>query len=62
MDKKPNETHENLIPTKLLTIPYSINSYPIINTNILYNWPALLAASCLNSRYTFSCMLIRIRY
>ena len=26
MDKKPNEIHENLIPTKLTTIPYSTNS------------------------------------
>ena len=26
----------------------------IINTNILYNWPAFLATSCLNSGYTSS--------
>ena len=27
MDKKLNKIHENLIPTKLTTMPYSTNSY-----------------------------------
>ena len=27
MDKKPNKINENFIPTKITTIPYSINSY-----------------------------------
>ena len=61
MDKKPNEIHENLIPQKLITVCvlYGINSYTTINTP--YNWPAFLAASCLNSGYTSSNALIRIR-
>ena len=39
---------------------YSINSYTTINTNIPYNWPALLAASCLDSRYIYSYALIML--
>ena len=50
MDKKPNE---------ILNQQYSINSYTTIN--IPYNWPAFLAASCLNIGYTSSYELIRIR-
>ena len=49
MDKKPNAIHENLIPTKYSSYVYSVNSYTTINTP--YNWPALLAASCLNIGY-----------
>ena len=56
MDKKLNETYENLIPTKLTTIPYSTNSY---NTNTPYNWPVFLAV---NNGYTSLCQLIRICY
>ena len=49
MDKKPNEIHEKLIPTKLTNMQYSTNSYTTITTP--YNWPAFLAASCLNIEY-----------
>ena len=64
MDKKPNEPHENLILTKINNHkPYSINSCrTITQTYISYNWPAFLAASYLNSVYTPSYVLIRIRY
>ena len=44
MDKKLNEIHENLIPTKLTTILYSTNYY-YTNTKIPYNWPAFLAVN-----------------
>ena len=40
MDKKPNEIHENLIPTKIDNHTFSINSYTTINTP--YNWPDFL--------------------
>ena len=62
---KPNEIHENLIPTKLTTILYSINFYTtVINTNIPYNVPSFLTASCFNtsSRYTSSYELITKGY
>ena len=59
MDKKLNEIHDNLIPTKLITISHSTNSYNTIKHNIPYNWPAFLAV---NNRYTFLYALIRIRY
>ena len=53
MDKKPNKIHKNLIPTinKNHIVQYCINSYITINTNIASNF---LAASWLNSEYTFS--------
>ena len=35
MDKKPNEIHENLPPTKIKQ-PYCT----VLNTNIPYKWPA----------------------
>ena len=45
-----------------LCTPYSINPYiTIIKTNIPYNRPAFLVASCLNSEYTSSYTLIRVR-
>ena len=45
-----------------ICILYSINPYTIIiKTNIPYNRPAFLAASCLNSEYTSSYTLIRVR-
>ena len=31
-----------LTPTKLASIPYSTYSYNAMNTNIPYNWPALV--------------------
>ena len=55
MDKKPNEIHEKLIPTKInnhiiyhivLTLTHS-NKH-----NIPCNWSAFLAASWLNGGYT----------
>ena len=58
MDKKHNKIYENLIPTKLTNIQYSI-LYATINTP--YNWPAPLAAFCLNIGYVSSYKLIRIR-
>ena len=58
MNKKPNKIYENLISMKLTNIQYSINSYTI---NTPYNWPAFLAASCLNIGYTSSYELIKIR-
>ena len=55
MDKKPKEISVKLIPTKIIiTIQYSINSYTTINTP--HNWPAFLAASCLNIGYMFICI------
>ena len=55
---------ENLIPMKINNhyIPYSFNTYTIININIPYNWPAFLAASWLNNGYTSSYALIRMCY
>ena len=54
MDKKPNEIqvakfdpHKDLQPCS----SYSIKSYTTINSP--YNWPAFLAASCLNIGYVF---------
>ena len=58
MDKKPDEIHRNLIPSKLTNVQYSINSYTAINTP--YDWPAFLAASCLNIGYVSLYELIRI--
>ena len=61
MDKKPNENPHKFGPQRKLRImQYSINSYAPIN--IPYNWPAFLAASCLNSGYMSLYALIRIRY
>ena len=57
MDKKPQKFDSH---RKLTTIPYSINSCTTINTT--YNWPAFLAASCLNIGYMSSYALIRICY
>ena len=63
MNEKPNEIHENLIPMKINNhIPYSINSYTTISTNIPYNCSAFLAASCFNSGYLSSYALIGIHY
>ena len=50
MDKKPNEIHKNLIPTKLSTIQYSTNCY---------NWPVFLTV---NTGYTSSYAFIGIHY
>ena len=55
MDKKPNEIHENLIPTKLTNIQYSINSYTTINTP--YNWPAFLSSFLFKYRVPYSAKL-----
>ena len=49
---------KSFIPTKLTTIPYYMNSFTTTNTP--YNWPAFLAASCLNIGYMSSFALIRI--
>ena len=60
MDKKPNEIHENLSPTKIKklyrTVLTLINNK---NINIPYNWPI---GSYLNSGYTSSYALIGIHY
>ena len=58
INKKPNEIHENLIPTKF-TVQYIYSYTTTINTP--YNWPAFLTASCLDIGYVYSCELIRIR-
>ena len=41
MDKRPNEIHENLIPTKIKQPYYTLPFIYIMirNTNIPYNWP-----------------------
>ena len=49
-------------PRKLTTIPYSINTYTAINTNIPYSWSVFLAASWLTNEYISSYALIRICY
>ena len=36
------DAHKNLTPTKLASIPYSTYSYNAMNTNMPYNWPALV--------------------
>ena len=54
MDKKPNEIHESLIPTKLTTIPYSTNFLKRHITKT-YLRPAFLAV---NNEYTSSYALI----
>ena len=60
MDKKLKEIHVNLIPMKIKNHAVQYYSYTIINTP--YEWPAFLAASCVNSRYMSSYALIRICY
>ena len=47
MDKKLNEIHENLIPTKLTTIRiwYNTKSYNTIKHNIPYSYLASLLSS-----------------
>ena len=53
-----NFYHENFhLNTKQIMV--SFNSYTTINTP--YNWPAFLAASCLNIGYFSSHELTRIR-
>ena len=48
MDKKPNEIHENLIPTKINNLA-TVQQKHLHNNkhkhNTIYNWPAFLAAS-----------------
>ena len=56
MDKKLNKIHENLIPTKLTTIPYSTNNYNIIKHK------HLITGQPMNNGYTSSYALIRMRY
>ena len=58
MDKKPSEIHENLIPMKINN--HTIQQYSYTTNNTPYNWPASLAASCLNIGFTSSYALIRI--
>ena len=60
MNKKPNEIHVNLMPAKINNYTVQYYSYTTINTP--YNWPAFLAASCLNIGYISSYELIRIHY
>ena len=59
MDKKLNEIHKNLIPTKLTTYHTIQNLTTQQNTNIPYNWLIFLAV---NNGYTSSYALIRIYY
>ena len=47
IDKKPNEIHENLIPTKINSriVQYKVLYIHTLNTNIPYKWAACLATS-----------------
>ena len=50
--------HAYIIHGLTKSIQYSINSYTTINTP--YNWLAFLVASCFNSGYMSSYVLVRI--
>ena len=62
MDKKHNEIHENLIPSKLIIIRYNTKAYNTKNTNIPYKWLAFsVVKNMRNNGSTSLYALIRIR-
>ena len=62
MDKKPNKIRINLTPTKIKNHAVATVTLTQKLTHLIANWPAFLAASCLNSGYMSSYALIRIHY